>query len=81
MLYAVVDAEQNKKKPSFFWPPKPLKIELLPWRGPHEVPSMPKNLEKVQFYPKPVKWATVFRANPVITLLQVNTLTPPLYCA
>jgi hypothetical protein len=36
---------------------------------------MPKNLEKVQIYPKPVKWATLFRANPVIILLQVNSLT------
>jgi hypothetical protein len=36
---------------------------------------MPKNLEKVQIYPKPVKWATLFRANPVIVLLQVNSLT------
>jgi hypothetical protein len=36
---------------------------------------MPKNLEKVQIYPKPVKWATLFMANPVIILLQVNSLT------
>jgi hypothetical protein len=36
---------------------------------------MPKNLEKVQIYPKPVKWAALFRANLVITLLQVNSLT------
>jgi hypothetical protein len=36
---------------------------------------MPKNLEKVQIYPKPVKWTTFFRANPVIILLQVNSLT------
>jgi hypothetical protein len=36
---------------------------------------MPKNLEKLQIYPKPVKWATLFRANPVIILLQVNSLT------
>jgi hypothetical protein len=36
---------------------------------------MPKNLDKVQIYLKPVKWATLFRANPVIILLQVNSLT------
>jgi hypothetical protein len=36
---------------------------------------MPKTLEKVQIYPKPVKLATLFRANPVIILLQVNSLT------
>ena len=31
---------------------------------PHGIPSMPKNLKKVQIYP-----------NPVITLLEVNSLT------
>jgi hypothetical protein len=36
---------------------------------------MPNNLEKVQIYPKPVKWATLFRANPFIILLQVKSLT------
>jgi hypothetical protein len=36
---------------------------------------MPKNLKKVQIYPKPVKWATLFRANPIIILLQVDNLT------
>jgi hypothetical protein len=36
---------------------------------------MPKNLEKVQINPKPVKMATFLRANPVIILLQVNSLT------
>jgi hypothetical protein len=36
---------------------------------------MPKKLEKIQIYPKLVKWATLFRANPVIILLQVNSLT------
>jgi hypothetical protein len=36
---------------------------------------MPENLEKVQIYPKPVQWATLFRANPVIILLQINSLT------
>jgi hypothetical protein len=35
---------------------------------------MPKNLEKVQIYHKPLKWATLFRANPFIILLQVNSL-------
>ena len=39
-----------------------------------QVPSMPKNLEKVQIYPKPVKCAILFRANPAIILLQVNPL-------
>ena len=40
-----------------------VEIELLPWGRPHRVPSMPKNLKKVQIYP-----------NLVITLLEVNTL-------
>ena len=55
----------------------PLEIELLPRGWPHRVPSMPKNLEKVQIYPKPVKWATLFRANPVIILLHMHYL---FYC-
>ena len=42
----------------------PVKIELLPRGRPHGVPSMPKNLKKVQIYP-----------NLVITLLEVNSLT------
>ena len=33
------------------------------------------SLEKVQNYPQLVKWATLFRANPVFLLLQVNSLT------
>ena len=41
-----------------------VEIELLPWGWPHGVPSMPKNLKKVQIYP-----------NLVITLLEVNSLT------
>ena len=41
-----------------------VEIELLPRGWPHGVPSMPKNLKKVQIYP-----------NPVITLLEVNSLT------
>ena len=36
---------------------------------------MPSNLEKVQNYPQPVEWATIFRANPVILLPQVSSLT------
>jgi hypothetical protein len=36
---------------------------------------MPKKLEKVQIYPKPVKWANLFWANPDIIHLQVNSLT------
>jgi hypothetical protein len=35
---------------------------------------MPLKIE-VQIYPKPVKWATLFRANPIIILLQVDSLT------
>ena len=41
-----------------------VEIELLPWGWPHGVPSMPKNLKKVQTYP-----------NPVNTLLEVNSST------
>ena len=41
-----------------------VEIDLLPWGWPHAVSSMPKNLKKVQIYP-----------NPVITLLEVNSLT------
>ena len=41
-----------------------VEIELLPRGWPHGVPSMPKNLKKVQIYP-----------NPVITLLEVNSST------
>ena len=41
-----------------------VEIELLPRGWPHGVPSMPKNLKKVQIYP-----------NLVITLLEVNSLT------
>ena len=59
----------------FSWPPMPLKIELPPPGWSHRVPSMPMNLEKVQNYPQLVKWATLFRANPVIILLQVRSLT------
>ena len=59
-----MQAKFREKKPLFSWPPMP-----------HGVPSMPKNLGKIQFYPKPVKWTTLFRANPVIILLQVNSLT------
>ena len=33
------------------------------------------SLEKVQIYPKSVKWTTLFRTNPVIILLHVNRLT------
>ena len=40
-----------------------VEIELLPQGWPNWVPSMPKNLKKVQIYP-----------NPVITLLDVNSL-------
>ena len=65
---------KSEKHLFFSWPPMPLEIELLPRGWPHRVPSMPKNLEKVQIYPKPVKWATLFRANPFIILLQVNSL-------
>jgi hypothetical protein len=36
---------------------------------------MPRKLERVQNYPKPVKLATLFRANPVIILLQISSLT------
>ncbi len=53
----------------------PLEIELLPSGWSHGVPSMTMNLKKVQNYPQPVKWATLFRANPVIILLQVSSLT------
>ena len=53
----------------------PLEIKLLSPGWSHGVPSMPRNLEKVQNYPQPVKWATLFRANPVIILLQVSSLT------
>jgi hypothetical protein len=64
------------RNPLFFsWPPMTLEIELLPSGLPHGLPSMPKTLVKVQIYPKPVKCATLFRANTVITLLQVNSLT------
>ena len=42
----------------------PVEIELLPQGCPHGVPSMPKNLKKVQIYP-----------NLVITHLEVNSLT------
>jgi hypothetical protein len=35
------------------------------------VPSMPRNLEKVQKYHQPAKWAIIFRANLFILLLQV----------
>jgi hypothetical protein len=41
-----------------------VKIELLAWGLPQGVPSMPKNPKKVKIYP-----------NPVITLLEVNSLT------
>ena len=41
-----------------------VEIELLPQEWPHGVPSMPNNFKKVQIYP-----------NPVITLLEVNSLT------
>ena len=41
-----------------------VEIKLLPWGWPNGVPSMPKNLKKVQIYP-----------NLVITLLEVNSLT------
>ena len=41
-----------------------VEIELLTWGLPHGLPSMPKNLKKVQIYP-----------NLVITLAEVNSLT------
>ena len=41
-----------------------VEIELLPWGWAQGVPSMPKNLKKVQIYP-----------NLVITLLEMNSLT------
>ena len=41
-----------------------VEIELLPQSCPHGVPSMSKNLKKVQIYP-----------NLVIILLEVNSLT------
>ena len=41
-----------------------VEIELLPWAWPHGIPSMPKNLKKVQIYP-----------NLLITLLELNSLT------
>jgi hypothetical protein len=36
---------------------------------------MLRNLEKLQNYPQPVKWTRLFRANPVIILLQVSSLS------
>ena len=47
--------------------PCTLKTELQP----QGCSSMPRNFEKVQNYPLPVKWATVFRANPAILRLQI----------
>ena len=49
-----------RKKPSFFLAshaPRNWAIALT-----HGIPSMPKNLGKVQIYPKPVKWGTLFWA-------------------
>ena len=36
---------------------------------------MPKNLENVQIYPEPAKWATFYGPNQVMILMQVNSLT------
>jgi hypothetical protein len=49
----------------FSWPPMAQGCS-------HRVPSMPRNHEKDQNYPKPVKWATLFRGTLVILLLQVK---------
>ena len=51
--------------------PCTLKTELQPQGCSQGNPSMPRNFEKVQNYPLPVKWATVFRANPAILRLQI----------
>jgi hypothetical protein len=69
ILYVLEDRSQNQKKILFFTglPPCPLKLSYSP-RGD------PRNLEKVQNYPQPVKRAILFRANPVILLLQVSSL-------
>ena len=65
------------EKKMFTLPPMPLETELqskVDPKGSKVVPSMPRNLEKVQNYPQLVKWATIFRANRVILLLQVSSL-------
>ena len=54
----------------FCWPPMSLKTKLEPPRWSHGVPSIPRNLEKVQKYPQPVKWAIIFRANPSKLILK-----------
>ena len=41
----------------------------------YRVPSMPRNLKKVQNSPQLVIWTTLFRTNPVILLLPVSSLT------
>ena len=65
----------KSEKSLFFWPAIPLETELQPQGGSKGIPCIPWNLEKVQNYPKSVKRATLFRANPVILLLQVSSLT------
>ena len=68
---------KTKSEKNLFFPglTSPLKIRLPPQGWSHGVPSLPRNLEKVQNYPQLVKWATLFRANPVIILLHVSSLT------
>ena len=50
----------------------PLEIERQPQGWSRGVPSMPRNLEKVQNYPQSVKWATLFKANQVSSLTLYN---------
>ena len=54
----------------FCWPPMSLKTKLEPPGWSHGVPSIPRNHEKVQKYPQPVKWAIIFRANPSKLILK-----------
>ena len=51
-------------------PPMSLETEPQPPGWSRGVPSIPRNLEKVQKYPQPVKWAIIFRANPSKLILK-----------
>ena len=53
----------------------PLKTELQPWGWSQGVPSMLRNHEKAHNYPQPVKFATLCRANLIILVLQVSSLS------
>ena len=67
-LYTSISAYKPKSEKKIFFPGLPCSQNLSYSPGGDatgfQLSSMPKNLEKVQNNPQPVKWATLLRKNP-----------------